>query len=44
MFCFRFWKCKVNNTKDGKRNYDWCEWEMRRKDQESTVEVAGKLN
>jgi hypothetical protein len=34
----------VTKTKDDKRNYDWCEWEMRSKDNESMVEIAGKYN
>ena len=40
----RFWNCKVTKTKDEKRNYDWCEWEMRSKDNESMVEIAGIYN
>ncbi|XP_065333652.1 dmX-like protein 2 isoform X2 [Cloeon dipterum] len=38
----RFWNCKVTNKKDESRDYEWCEWEMRRKDKESMVEIAGK--
>ncbi|XP_059484944.1 dmX-like protein 2 [Neocloeon triangulifer] len=38
----RFWNCKVTNKKDNTKDYEWCEWEMRRKDKESTVEIAGK--
>ncbi|XP_001850447.2 dmX-like protein 2 isoform X2 [Culex quinquefasciatus] len=40
----RFWKCKV--TKNGSETsfkYEWCEWEMIRKDQESTIDVNGQL-
>lgn len=34
----------MTKKKDEKRNYDWCEWEMRRKDQESMVEIAGRFH
>ncbi|XP_058830024.1 dmX-like protein 2 isoform X2 [Topomyia yanbarensis] len=43
----RFWKCKVTKSANEKEqislNYDWCEWEMIRKDQESTIDVNGQL-
>uniref|UniRef100_A0A182VT50 RAVE complex protein Rav1 C-terminal domain-containing protein n=1 Tax=Anopheles minimus TaxID=112268 RepID=A0A182VT50_9DIPT len=49
----RFWKCKSMQRKDGKGSsdddsnqvprYEWCEWEMIRKDQESTIDVNGQL-
>lgn len=40
----RFWKCKVTKTGvNDTLNYDWCEWEMIRKDQESTIDITGKL-
>lgn len=40
----RFWKCKVTKQK-GKSTlkYEWREWEMIRKDQESAIEVNGQL-
>lgn len=38
----RFWKCKVNK-KSGKMHYQWCEWEMIRKDQKSSIEINGQL-
>uniref|UniRef100_A0A182NDD9 RAVE complex protein Rav1 C-terminal domain-containing protein n=1 Tax=Anopheles dirus TaxID=7168 RepID=A0A182NDD9_9DIPT len=46
----RFWKCK--STQRGSKgsseeqsvpHYEWCEWEMIRKDQESTIDVNGQL-
>lgn len=37
----RFWKCKV--TKGEKFKYEWREWEMIRKDQESSIDVNGQL-
>ncbi|XP_058459198.1 dmX-like protein 2 isoform X2 [Malaya genurostris] len=43
----RFWKCKVTKNANGKDitslSYEWCEWEMIRKDQESTIDVNGQL-
>uniref|UniRef100_A0A182RIV1 RAVE complex protein Rav1 C-terminal domain-containing protein n=1 Tax=Anopheles funestus TaxID=62324 RepID=A0A182RIV1_ANOFN len=49
----RFWKCKSIQRKDSKGGsddgsnqvprYEWCEWEMIRKDQESTIDVNGQL-
>lgn len=41
----RFWKCKVTKDRklNGKKKYEWCEWEMIRKDQESAIEVTGQL-
>ncbi|XP_033329143.2 rabconnectin-3 alpha isoform X7 [Megalopta genalis] len=39
----RFWKCKVTkNPPDEKLCYEWCEWEMLRKDQESTIDITGQ--
>ncbi|KAG5673298.1 hypothetical protein PVAND_003358 [Polypedilum vanderplanki] len=43
----RFWKCQVTK-KSGSNNvskfkYEWCEWEMIRKDQESSIDVNGQL-
>ncbi|XP_029173439.1 dmX-like protein 2 isoform X2 [Nylanderia fulva] len=38
----RFWKCKVTKTPDEKLDYEWCEWEMTRKDQESTIDITGQ--
>lgn len=40
----RFWKCQVTKTNEkekGSREYNWCEWEMIRKDQESTIDISG---
>lgn len=42
----RFWKCKVTNKKKGnsvKLHYEWCEWEMIRKDLESSIDINGQL-
>ncbi|XP_053689152.1 dmX-like protein 2 isoform X2 [Sabethes cyaneus] len=43
----RFWKCKVLKEKreneKNRLNYEWCEWEMIRKDQESNIDVNGQL-
>ncbi|XP_055535273.1 dmX-like protein 2 isoform X2 [Wyeomyia smithii] len=41
----RFWKCKVfkNENEKVRFTYEWCEWEMIRKDQESTIDVNGQL-
>ncbi|XP_035791967.1 dmX-like protein 2 isoform X1 [Anopheles albimanus] len=44
----RFWKCKTKNrgadrSSDDPPRYEWCEWEMIRKDQESTIDVSGQL-
>ncbi|XP_055631831.1 dmX-like protein 2 isoform X2 [Toxorhynchites rutilus septentrionalis] len=42
----RFWKCNVTKNKNCDKSgleYEWCEWEMIRKDQESTIEVNGQL-
>ncbi|XP_040162057.1 dmX-like protein 2 isoform X4 [Anopheles arabiensis] len=50
----RFWKCKSTTRKEGGKgagesessqvpHYEWCEWEMIRKDQESTIDVNGQL-
>ncbi|KAG5343356.1 DMXL2 protein, partial [Acromyrmex heyeri] len=38
----RFWKCKVTKKPDEKLDYEWCEWEMTRKDQESTIDITGQ--
>ncbi|CAL1683435.1 unnamed protein product [Lasius platythorax] len=38
----RFWKCKVTKIPDDKLDYEWCEWEMIRKDQESTIDITGQ--
>ncbi|KAK9294166.1 hypothetical protein QLX08_011144 [Tetragonisca angustula] len=39
----RFWKCKVTkNQSKSKLDYEWCEWEMIRKDQESTIDITGQ--
>ncbi|XP_020293117.1 dmX-like protein 2 isoform X3 [Pseudomyrmex gracilis] len=38
----RFWKCKVTKKLDDKLDYEWCEWEMIRKDQESTIDITGQ--
>ncbi|XP_034938961.1 dmX-like protein 2 isoform X2 [Chelonus insularis] len=39
----RFWKCKVTKTEpDDILQYEWCEWEMIRKDQESTIDISGQ--
>ncbi|XP_046412753.1 dmX-like protein 2 isoform X1 [Neodiprion fabricii] len=39
----RFWKCKVTKTgKDNILSYEWCEWEMIRKNQESTIDITGQ--
>nr|CAD7199841.1 unnamed protein product [Timema douglasi] len=41
---FPFWKCKVDKvSKTAERSYDWCEWEMLRKDQESTIDITDSL-
>ncbi|XP_026671186.1 dmX-like protein 2 isoform X3 [Ceratina calcarata] len=39
----RFWKCKVTKEQpEDKLHYEWCEWEMIRKDQESTIDITGQ--
>ncbi|XP_053977802.1 dmX-like protein 2 isoform X7 [Hylaeus volcanicus] len=39
----RFWKCKVTKGEpDDKLRYEWCEWDMTRKDQESTIDITGQ--
>ncbi|XP_015601429.1 dmX-like protein 2 isoform X2 [Cephus cinctus] len=43
----RFWKCKVtkselNREQQKHLSYEWCEWEMIRKDQESTIDITGQ--
>lgn len=41
----RFWKCKVSKKTENpaKFKYEWREWDMIRKDQESTIEINGQL-
>lgn len=41
----RFWKCKVTKKSGAasKFKYEWREWDMIRKDQESTIELNGQL-
>lgn len=42
----RFWKCKVTKkpgSNASKFKYEWCEWEMVRKDQESSIDLNGQL-
>lgn len=43
----RFWKCQVSkksgSTNASKWKYQWCEWEMVRKDQTSSIDVNGQL-
>lgn len=41
----RFWKCKVTkkNGNPAKFKYEWKEWEMVRKDQESSIDINGQL-
>ena len=44
-FRFRFWKCKIGKRDNSNRHafsYEWCEWEMIRKDQESMIEISGQ--
>ncbi|KAG7196962.1 hypothetical protein KM043_000228 [Ampulex compressa] len=39
----RFWKCKVARDRpEDQPSYEWCEWEMIRKDQESTIDITGQ--
>ncbi|KAL7295893.1 hypothetical protein TKK_0010937 [Trichogramma kaykai] len=45
----RFWNCKVTKreVQEGDPNqhpldYEWCEWEMFRKDKESTIDISGQ--
>lgn len=42
----RFWKCNVTKNEainpKHKYKYEWCEWEMIRKDQDSIIEVNGQ--
>jgi hypothetical protein len=38
---FRFWKCKFTKSGEKKKTYEWCEWEMIRKDPESTIDISG---
>lgn len=44
-FCSRFWKCKVKKQENSVKHpfsYEWCEWEMIRKNQESMIEIPGQ--
>lgn len=38
----RFWKCKCMKSGDKKKAYEWCEWEMIRKDPESAIDISGQ--
>jgi hypothetical protein len=38
---FRFWKCKFTKSGEKKKTYEWCEWEMTRKDPESAIDISG---
>lgn len=38
----RFWKCKVTKNEENQLSYEWCEWEMIRKDKESTIDITGQ--
>ncbi|XP_069696328.1 dmX-like protein 2 isoform X4 [Periplaneta americana] len=38
----RFWNCKVTKSSEKKRSYEWCEWEMIRKDPESAIDISGQ--
>jgi hypothetical protein len=38
---FRFWKCKYTKLGEKKKTYEWCEWEMIRKDPESAIDISG---
>ncbi|KAJ8668951.1 hypothetical protein QAD02_000210 [Eretmocerus hayati] len=40
----RFWNCKVTKTGEDPTGweYEWCEWEMIRKDKESTIDITGQ--
>ncbi|XP_012281901.1 dmX-like protein 2 isoform X2 [Orussus abietinus] len=39
----RFWKCIVTKSEyDEQLSYEWREWEMIRKDQESTIDITGQ--
>jgi hypothetical protein len=42
----RFWRCNVNKngtSNAAKFNYEWAEWQMVRKDQESSIDLNGQL-
>lgn len=41
----RFWKCKVSKKTENptKFKYEWREWDMIRKDQESSIDINGQL-
>jgi len=41
VYKFRFWKCKCTKSGDKKKAYEWCEWEMIRKDPESAIDISG---
>lgn len=38
----RFWKCKCMKSGDKKKTYEWCEWEMIRKDPDSAIDISGQ--
>ncbi|XP_023723664.1 dmX-like protein 2 isoform X1 [Cryptotermes secundus] len=38
----RFWKCKYTKSGERKKTYEWCEWEMIRKDPESAIDISGQ--
>lgn len=42
----RFWKCNINSTLDNNSevqlSYEWSEWKMLSKNQESTIEISGQ--
>ncbi|PSN54280.1 DmX-like protein 2 [Blattella germanica] len=37
-----FWNCKSTKSGEKKRTYEWGEWEMIRKDPESTIDISGQ--
>lgn len=44
----RFWRCQVTKKSSASSNpakfkYEWCEWDMVRKDQTSSIDVNGQL-
>ncbi|CAB3244524.1 unnamed protein product [Arctia plantaginis] len=38
----RFWKCHVTKREDEDFEYNWKEWEMMNKDQESAIDIPGQ--
>lgn len=42
VFFVRFWKCHVTKKEDDDFEYNWKEWEMMNKDQESAIDIPGK--